>query len=138
LLKGEDKKKLLKLFPNSIIIDAFGQTEMSAIAAMKIDTDPDNVKHGSVGKLGSGIEVKIVDENGKEIPDGEIGEMFYRGKSVMKGYYGDKEKTDRTIDKEGWLHSGDLGYLKDGELYTVDRYRAGPAGQLAHHPGHVR
>ncbi len=121
LLKGDDKKKLLKLLPNAIVVDAFGQTEMSAIAAMKIDTDPDLVKHGSVGKLGPGIKVKIVGEDGKEMPEGEIGEMYYSGKSIMKGYYGDQEKTSRTIDKNGWLHSGDLGYIKDGELYTVDR-----------------
>ena len=39
----------------------------------------------------------------------------------MKGYYGDEEKTSKTVDEDGWLHSGDLGYLKDDELYTVDR-----------------
>ena len=39
----------------------------------------------------------------------------------MKGYYGDEEKTQRTIDEDGWLHSGDLGYVKDGELYTIER-----------------
>ncbi|MHA1272473.1 MAG: AMP-binding protein [Promethearchaeota archaeon] len=121
LLKGEDKKRLLKCFPNTVVIDAFGQTEMSAIAAMKIDTDPEKVKHGSVGKLGPGLEAKIVDDFGNECPEGKIGEIYYRGKSVMKGYYGDNEKTARTIDKDGWLHSGDLGYIKDGELFIVDR-----------------
>ncbi|MHA1439092.1 MAG: AMP-binding protein [Promethearchaeota archaeon] len=121
LLKGDDKKRLLKAFPNVIVVDAFGQTEMSAISAMKIDADPDKVKHGSVGKLGIGIEVKVVREDGSECEEGEIGELYYKGKCVMKGYYGDNEKTLRTIDKDGWLHSGDLGYLKDGELYTVDR-----------------
>jgi len=121
LLKAEDKKDLLKLFPQTIVVDAFGQTEMAAISSIKIDADIDTVKHGSVGKVGHGIEVKIVKEDGSEALEGEVGEIFYRSQTVMKGYYGDKEKTERTIDDDGWLHSGDLGYIKDGELYTVDR-----------------
>jgi len=121
LLKGEYKKKILELIPNTIVVDAFGQTEMAAISAIKIDADPDNIKHGSVGKLAPGIEVKIIKDDESECAEGEIGEMYYRSLTVMKGYYGDKEKTARTVDKDGWLHSGDLGYLKDGELYTVDR-----------------
>jgi len=121
LLKGEDKKKILELLPNTIVVDAFGQTEMAAISAIKIDADPDNIKHGSVGTLAPGIEVKIIKDDGTECVEEEIGEMYYRSLTVMKGYYGDEEKTARTVDKDGWLHSGDLGFLKDGELYTVDR-----------------
>ncbi len=122
LLKAEEKKDILTLFPNSIVVDAFGQTEMAAISALKIDVDPACVKQGSVGKMGIGIEVKIVKDDGTpSIKDEEIGEIYYRSKTVMKGYYGDAEKTAKTIDKDGWLHSGDLGYLKNGELFTVDR-----------------
>jgi acyl-CoA synthetase (AMP-forming)/AMP-acid ligase II len=121
LLKGEDKKKLLTLLPNALVMDAFGQTEMAAISSIKIDADPSNIHHGSVGRLSPGIEAKIMRDDGTECDESEIGEIYYRGKTTMKGYYGDEEKTSRTIDDEGWLHSGDLGYLKDGELYTVDR-----------------
>ncbi len=121
LLKGEDKKKLLTLLPNALVMDAFGQTEMAAISSIKIDADPSNIQHGSVGKLSPGIEAKIIKDDGTECNEGEIGEIYYRGKTTMKGYYGDDEKTSRTIDDEGWLHSGDLGYMKEGELYTVDR-----------------
>jgi acyl-CoA synthetase (AMP-forming)/AMP-acid ligase II len=121
LLPAEDKKKIFKLFPNAIVVDAFGQTEMAAISSMKIDTDPSKVKQGSVGKLDPGIEAKIMGDDGIECKDGEIGEIYYRGKTVMRGYYGDNEKTSRTIDEDGWLHSGDLGYFKDEELFTVDR-----------------
>ena len=121
LLKGDYKKQILKDLPNAILVDAFGQTEMAAISSLKIDIDATQIKHGSVGKLSPGTEAKIVKEDGAECEEGEIGEIYYRGKTIMKGYYGDKEKTSRTIDENGWLHSGDLGYIKNEELFTVDR-----------------
>jgi long-chain acyl-CoA synthetase len=65
--------------------------------------------------------MKIVDESGNELPDGEVGEILIRGPNVMKGYWRRPEETERTI-RDGWLHSGDLGRRDaDGYFYVVDR-----------------
>ncbi len=121
LLHAKEKKKILTYFPNALLLDVFGQTEMAPAASVKMDGDASTVKERSVGKVVPNIEIRIVDESGKEMPAGEIGEIYYRGPNVMQGYYGDAQQTAEAIDEEGWLHSGDLGYLKDGELYTIDR-----------------
>lgn len=64
------------------------------------------------------VEAKIIDsETGKIVPIGEKGELVVRGYVTMKGYFNDEEKTRETIDKDGWLHSGDIGRLdKNGYL----------------------
>ncbi|NHI94115.1 MAG: long-chain fatty acid--CoA ligase [Candidatus Lokiarchaeota archaeon] len=121
LLRAKVKKQILSYFPKALLLDVFGQTEMAPAASVKIDGEADTVRDRSVGKPVVDLEVRVVDENGNNLPEGETGELLYRSKFVMKGYYGDKEKTDATIDKDGWLHSGDLGYMKDGELYTIER-----------------
>jgi len=121
LLHAQYKKKILTYFPDALLLDVFGQTEMAPAASVKIDGEIDTIKERSVGTVVPNIEVKIIDEEGNQVPDGEIGEILYRGPSVMQGYYGDPEKTAEAIDKEGWLHSGDLGYYKDSELFTVER-----------------
>ncbi|MHA1130095.1 MAG: class I adenylate-forming enzyme family protein [Candidatus Helarchaeota archaeon] len=121
LLHAGTKKKILKYFPEALLLDVFGQTEMAPAASVKIDGDAETVRDRSVGKVIPNIEIKIVDDDGNQVKEGEIGEILYRGPNVMKGYYGDPEKTASTIDEEGWLHSGDLGYMKEGELYTIER-----------------
>jgi len=122
LLRAKYKKKLINFFPNMVVFDAFGQTEMSSVATIKLDGEAESVSDRSVGKTIQGIKIKLIDDFGKEITEeGKIGEICYRGDSVMQGYYGDNLKTKKAIDEEGWLHSGDLGYLRGGELYTVER-----------------
>jgi acyl-CoA synthetase (AMP-forming)/AMP-acid ligase II len=113
------KKQILELFPNAMILDAFGQTEMTPLTSFRIDVDPDNIQDRSVGK--SIVDVKVVDENGNELPRGETGEIMYRSTTIMKGYYKDEEKTQEVM-QNGWFKSGDLGYLDDdGEIRVVDR-----------------
>lgn len=78
-------------------------------------------KPGSIGTPVWGVEVQIVDENGKEVSVGEKGELVYRGHNVMKGYYNKPEANAKTI-VNGWLHSGDIGVKdEDGFFYIVDR-----------------
>lgn len=81
------------------------------------------IKAGSIGTPVWGVEVKVVDENGHEVPIGEKGELIYRGHNVMKGYYKNDAANAETI-KNGWLHSGDVAIQdEDGFFYIVDRIK---------------
>ncbi len=118
---GEQKKMILKNFPNCAIVDVFGQTEMTPDTAIRIDSTVEGIKDRCVGKSVSGVERRIVNERGEDAPQGEVGEILYRSGTVMKEYYKDSEKTAEVMEG-GWFHSGDLGYLdKEGELIIVDR-----------------
>ena len=82
-----------------------------------------NIKPGSVGVCVPNTECKLVSvETGEESGAGERGEICVRGPQVMKGYLNCPEATARTLDAEGWLHTGDIGYAdEDGHFYVVDR-----------------
>ncbi|MCP4567559.1 MAG: acyl--CoA ligase, partial [FCB group bacterium] len=113
------KKKLLDHFPASIIMDIFGQTEMTPMTSLRLDADSSALKDRSVGK--PLFEARIVDENDLDLPGGQIGEVIYRSDTMMKGYYKDEDKTSEVI-KNGWLYSGDLGYFdEEGEIRVVER-----------------
>jgi len=118
---AERKKQILEKFPNSLVVDVFGQTEMTPDTTIRIDASSETIKNRSVGRPLSGIEMRVVDENGEVVPPGVTGEIVYRSGTIMKGYYGESEKTAQVI-KDGWFHSGDLGYIDaEGELIVVDR-----------------
>ena len=118
---GSRKKQILEKFSNSIVVDVFGQTEMTPDTALRIDTSPETIKNKSVGRPLSGIKMRIVNEKGEDVPPGSTGEILYQSGTIMKGYYGEAEKTSEVI-KDGWFLSGDLGYMDaDGELIVVDR-----------------
>ena len=113
------KEKILRAFPEAMLLDAFGQTEMTPVTSFRIDMDPDNIKDRSVGS--SIVDVKVVDEHNNEVPQGESGEILYRSSTIMKGYYKDEEKTSEAIE-DGWFRSGDLGYIDEtGEIRIIDR-----------------
>jgi long-chain acyl-CoA synthetase len=83
---------------------------------------------GSVGPPLSGVQVRVVDERGNEVPVGKAGELQVRGHNVMKGYWSQPEATATAI-VEGWLCSGDAGYVdEDGYVYLVDRTGTGSPG----------
>jgi len=120
---AQQKKRILKEFPNALVADIFGQTEMTPDTSIRLDASEESLKDRCVGKPLAGVEIRIVDEKGKEAAPGEAGEILYRSGTIMKEYYGDREKTAEVI-KDGWFHSGDLGYLdKDGEIIVVDRMK---------------
>ncbi|HEV2706487.1 MAG TPA: 4-coumarate--CoA ligase family protein [Pyrinomonadaceae bacterium] len=100
----------------------YGMTEASPATHM---TPPVNVwrKYGSVGLCVPNMECKIVDvETGRELGADEEGEILVRGPQVMRGYLNRPDATAETIDADGWLHTGDIGYAdRDGCFYIVDR-----------------
>jgi acyl-CoA synthetase (AMP-forming)/AMP-acid ligase II len=74
----------------------------------------------SVGQAVPGHSVAVVDRDGVEVPERTVGEIVFRGPSVMREYYRDPSATAQAL-RDGWLHTGDLGYLADGELFVVGR-----------------
>jgi acyl-CoA synthetase (AMP-forming)/AMP-acid ligase II len=99
-----------------------GMTEAAALIACGPLDAP---RRGSVGRLVPNTEARIVDpESGADLGPGRTGELWVRGPQVMRGYRDRPEATARTVDADGWLHSGDLCYLdEDGYLYVVDRLK---------------
>lgn len=101
------------------ILEGYGMSEGSPVVTF--NQTAIGRKPGSIGTPVWGVEVKVVDECGDEVPVGEKGEVLYRGHNVMKGYYNKPEATAKTI-VNGWLHSGDVGMKdEDGFFYIVDR-----------------
>jgi long-chain acyl-CoA synthetase len=81
-------------------------------------------KLGSSGFLAKNLELKICDDDGIELPQGQKGEIVVKGENVMLGYW-KNEKTSRETIKNGWLHTGDMGYMdKDGFLYVLGRFKS--------------
>ncbi len=109
-----DVVKAVKSEMNMDVLIAYGLTEASPVITMTSFDDSDELKAETVGRTIPGVCVKIVDEDRKEVPIGEMGELACRGYNVMKGYYKRPEATAETIDEEGWLYTGDLA--------TIDRY----------------
>ncbi|TMM56748.1 long-chain fatty acid--CoA ligase [Maribacter algarum] len=101
------------------ILEGYGMSEGSPVVTFnQLDVGR---KIGSVGTPVWGVQVKLVNEEGEEVPVGEKGELLYKGHNVMKGYYKNPEATARTI-KNGWLHSGDIAVKdEDGFYFIVDR-----------------
>jgi long-chain acyl-CoA synthetase len=82
------------------------------------------VKFGSSGKLVKPLELKICDNDGNELPQGEKGEIVIKGDNVMKGYWNNQKASAETV-KDGWLYTGDMGYMdKDGFLYVLGRFKS--------------
>jgi long-chain acyl-CoA synthetase len=104
---------------NVPILEGYGMSEGSPVVTFnQLNTLR---KPGSIGKPFWGVEIKIADADGNEVPVGEKGELLYRGHNVMKGYYKKPEETKKAV-QNGWLHSGDIA-IKDEEgfYYIVDR-----------------
>ncbi|HVW47494.1 MAG TPA: long-chain fatty acid--CoA ligase [Solirubrobacterales bacterium] len=102
------------------VITSFGQTEMCPSTTLLKDFNSLR-KIGSIGTPMPNVEVRVVDDAGQEVPQGEVGEIVYRGPTVMLGYHDDEEATAEAFE-DGWFHSGDLVRVdEDGFFYVVDR-----------------
>jgi long-chain acyl-CoA synthetase len=101
------------------VLEGYGLSESSPVASFN---HPDRErKPGSIGTPIEGVEMKVVDEDGNEVPQGDVGEIVIRGHNIMKGYWDRPDATEETI-RDGWLHTGDLGNVdEEGYFFIVDR-----------------
>jgi acyl-CoA synthetase (AMP-forming)/AMP-acid ligase II len=125
-------KRAVKELPNARFINAFGQTESASTITML--GPEDHVLTGSdeevekklkrltsIGKPMEDVVIQIMDEEGNLLEPGQVGEIVAMGPRLMSGYWKDEEKTKATL-KDGWLHTGDLGYMdEDGYIYLAGR-----------------
>lgn len=126
-------KKALEVFPGVSFINAFGQTETAStitslgpedhvLSGTEEEKEKKLKRLASIGKPMSDVEMKVIDDDGNELPQGKVGEIVARGPRVMTGYWKDEEKTAKTIDKDGWVHTGDVGYVdEDGYFFLSGR-----------------
>jgi acyl-CoA synthetase (AMP-forming)/AMP-acid ligase II len=101
------------------VVTGYGLTETHGIATMcRHDDDPETIAK-TAGRAIPDVEVRVVDEQGRELPTGEQGEVVVRGYNVMKGYYANPEATAETIDSDGWLHTGDVAFQDASGNFTI-------------------
>jgi acyl-CoA synthetase (AMP-forming)/AMP-acid ligase II len=129
------------------VVTGYGLTETTGTVAMcRHDDDPEIIAHTS-GRPLAGIEMKIVDADGDDVPTGQPGEIVTRGYQVMIGYFDNPEATAEAIDADGWLHTGDVGYVdaqnnvtitdRIKDMFIVGGFNAYPAeieGLMLEHP----
>ena len=103
------------------IAEGYGLSEASPAVFL---TTHGEERQGSCGRLLEGEEVRLVDEDGLDVAQGEVGEVLVRGGNVMLGYWNNPEATAAALDKDGWLHTGDVGKVDaDGYYYIVSRIK---------------
>ena len=116
--------KNLQKFYVGIGIPMFQGYGLSEATPVLSSNGPTKYRFGSSGKLVKPLELKICDADGKELPLGEQGEIVVKGENVMAGYWKNPESTADTV-KDGWLYTGDLGYMtKEGLLYVKGRFKS--------------
>jgi acyl-CoA synthetase (AMP-forming)/AMP-acid ligase II len=113
-----------KVFTGTAFTQAYGMTELSPTTTILTDADHDDpVLRRSAGRAAPYARVKIVDENGDEVPRGTVGEIVAAGDHVMLGYWKQPEATAEAV-RAGWMHTGDGGYMDErGYVYVVDRIK---------------
>ncbi len=103
------------------ICQGYGLTEAAPVISSNI---PKDVKFGSSGKLVRNLDLRILDEDGNELPIGQKGEIVVKGDNVMLGYWNNPTASTDAL-RNGWLHTGDMGYMgKDGFLYVLGRFKS--------------
>ena len=104
---------------NIEITEGYGMTEGSPVVTFSHKDKP--LKPGSIGTALWGVEIKLIDDSGKEVKTGEMGEIIFKGFNVMKGYYNNPKGTEEVL-KNGWMHSGDLAFMDtEGFIFIMGR-----------------
>jgi len=129
------------------VITAYGITETTGVVTMCRPGDDLALVAETSGRAVAGVEVRIADDHGTAVPNGQAGEILVRGYNLMAGYLDDPDATRAAIDTDGWFHSGDVGWVDDagnlritdrlGDIFIVGGFNAYPAeieGVLARHP----
>ncbi|OCK75142.1 acetyl-CoA synthetase-like protein [Lepidopterella palustris CBS 459.81] len=107
------------LHPDARIAQVWGMTEVGWVTEMPY---PELSQDDSIGRLLPGFDVKVVDDDNNILTqDNEVGELVIKAPAPMLGYLGNKKSTDESVDSEGWLYSGDIGYRCQGKWFVVDR-----------------
>ena len=107
-------------FPSMQYDTNYGLSEATGPGCVHLGIENEH-KLGAIGKPGFNWEARIVDDEGRDVPPGEVGELIVRGNGVMKGYYKNPERTDEVI-RDGWLYTGDMARKdEEGFIYLVDR-----------------
>ncbi|XP_075168229.1 uncharacterized protein LOC142240400 isoform X1 [Haematobia irritans] len=103
--------------PNCVVTFGYGCTEMTGISAnMGFE------RGNSVGKIVPNVQLRIIDDEGKNLGHQEVGEIVVKPKFKWAGYYGNPKETSQALDSQGWYHTGDLGYMDENDyLFVVDR-----------------
>nr|XP_043629082.1 4-coumarate--CoA ligase-like 6 [Erigeron canadensis] len=117
-------EEFMHYFPHVDFVQGYGMSESSAVGTRGFNTR-DVHNYASAGLLAPNMQAKVVDwVTGLYLPPGKTGELWLRGPAIMKEYLNNVEATSSTIDKDGWLHTGDIVYFdKDGYLHIVDRVK---------------
>ena len=103
-----------------MILEGYGLSETSPVACFNHPNK--ERKAGSIGTPIEGVEMQIWDDNGNELPQGEVGEIVIRGHNIMKGYWERPDATEESVTSEGWFRSGDMARVdEDGYFFIVDR-----------------
>ncbi|XP_029176537.1 4-coumarate--CoA ligase 1-like isoform X2 [Nylanderia fulva] len=107
------------------IRNGYGMTELAVVSNLSARDDEDSSENTTVGVSLPGFLSKVVDlETQETLETGQVGEICFQGEQLMLGYWNNSEATRQTIDHDGWLHTGDVGYFDDkGRIYVVDRIK---------------
>ena len=122
---GEDMARKAEERLGCVVAQGYGLTETSPVTHIAPNKQPGDASHATIGPCLPNTEVRIVDvETGEDLEPGERGEVWIRGPQVMAGYLNNPEATAATIDEEGWLHTGDIGYVDENTYcHIVDRVK---------------